>query len=358
MKKLVRNSNFELMRIVSMFLIVLYHTIYHGYIIQNSTTSFLKIFFLILEIITIVHVNSFVLVSGYYQSESQFKLKKIIKLFLLNLFYSIVFMIIFSSFHIFEISKFSIIKGLLFLNINEYWFIKIYLLLFCLSPFLNIIIKNINKQNYKLLIILLIIFFSIIPTFSGQEILNNNGYTLSQFILLYFIGGFLKKYPINFKDRKKNVRFVLIIIFMCCVMFNFGLLFLANKINCKNELVAYICNNINISYLSYSNPIILIQSIVYFLFFMTFDFQSKIINKISSLVLGVYFIHDNVYVRAWIYKFLKIDNGLIYSRRYILYYFLIAILIYIFCLIIEYMRKSIVDVSLSIKKKNILNINK
>lgn len=67
MSKKIRNSNFELMRIISMFLIVLYHTIYHGHIIQNSTTLFLKTFFLILEIITIVHVNSFVLVSGYYR---------------------------------------------------------------------------------------------------------------------------------------------------------------------------------------------------------------------------------------------------------------------------------------------------
>lgn len=352
MSKKIRNSNFELMRIISMFLIVLYHTIYHGHIIQNSTTLFLKTFFLILEIITIVHVNSFVLVSGYYQCESKFKIKKIIKLWLENLFYSLTFIFIFSYFNIIEISKFSIIKNLLFLNINEYWFIKIYLLLFCFTPFLNIIIKNTSKRDHKILIGLLIIFFSIIPTISGQEILNNNGYTLIQFILLYFIGAYLKKYPLNLKNNKMLIRLVSIVIFSLCVTINYGLLFYINKIDCnKSEFIAYVCNNINISYLSYSNPLILIQSVAYFIFFLTFSFQSKIINKIASLVLGIYFIHDNEYVRAWIYTFLKIDNGLIYSRRYIIYFIKIVFLIYISCLIIESIRKFIIYLIIKLKNK-------
>ena len=125
MSKKIRNSNFELMRIISMFLIVLYHTICHGHVIQNSTTPFLKTFFLILEIITIVHVNSFVLVSGYYQCESEFKIKKIIKLWLLNLFYGLTFIFIFSYFNIIEISKFSIIKNL-FVIVLFYTFFKYY----------------------------------------------------------------------------------------------------------------------------------------------------------------------------------------------------------------------------------------
>lgn len=350
-KNLVRNSNFELMRIISMFLIVMYHTIYHGKIIQNSATPFLKIFFLILEMITIIHVNSFVLVSGYYQSESQFKLKKVINLMLLNLFYSLLFIFLFSYFHIFKISEFTIIKGLSFLNINEYWFIKIYIFLFCLSPYLNIIIKNMNKKEYKTLLILLIIFLSVIPTFSGQEILSNNGYTLSQFVMLYLIGGYLKKYPINIKSKVKT-RIATFLIFFGCVTLNFLLILFSFKNNGQNEFINYICNNINVSYLSYSNPIILLQSLVYFLFFLTLDFQSKLINKISSLVLGVYFIHDNNYVRLWIYKFLKIDNGLIYSRRYILYFIVIVLVIFVLCLIIEYIRKKITKLLIFLKKND------
>lgn len=61
----MRNSNFELMRIVSMFFIVIYHIIIHGKILENShgTTHFLL--YIILAI-CIVHVNSFILVTGYF----------------------------------------------------------------------------------------------------------------------------------------------------------------------------------------------------------------------------------------------------------------------------------------------------
>ena len=351
-KKIIRNSNFELMRIISMFFIVLYHTIYHGYVIQNSTTTFLKTFFLVLEMITIIHVNSFVLLSGYYQSESQFKLKKIIKLILLNLFYSLLFLFIFSYFKILDINKFLALKGLLFLNINEYWFIKIYIFLLCLSPFLNIIIKNINKKEYKIFLGLLILFLSILPTFSGQELLNNNGYTLSQFVMLYFIGGYLKKYPLKMNSRLK-VRIISLISFSGCILLNYFLTSVALKIPGPSDFINYISNNINVSCLSYSNPIIIIQSISYFIFFMTFKFQNKLINKISSLVLGVYFIHDNNYVRLWIYKFLKIDNGLIYSRKFIIYFIEIVIVIFTVCLVIECIRKMIIKL-LSFTKNKII----
>ena len=38
-EKTTRKSNFELLRIVSMFFIVLYHTIIHGHVIENSTNQ-------------------------------------------------------------------------------------------------------------------------------------------------------------------------------------------------------------------------------------------------------------------------------------------------------------------------------
>ena len=73
-KTKIRNSNYELMRIVSMFLIVLYHVIYHGQVLQNCHNEGAKIILELLEFFTLVHVNSFILVSGYFQSTSRFKL--------------------------------------------------------------------------------------------------------------------------------------------------------------------------------------------------------------------------------------------------------------------------------------------
>ena len=69
-----RNSNFELMRIVSMFFVVLWHIILHGNVINNCANPTIKILLQIIMFCIIIHVNSFVLLSGYFQSKSEFKL--------------------------------------------------------------------------------------------------------------------------------------------------------------------------------------------------------------------------------------------------------------------------------------------
>ena len=43
--KFVRKSNFELLRIVSMFMIILTHILTHGQVIDNTNNAILSIFF-------------------------------------------------------------------------------------------------------------------------------------------------------------------------------------------------------------------------------------------------------------------------------------------------------------------------
>ena len=50
-------------------------------------------------------------------------------------------------------------------------------------------------------------------------------------------------------------------------------------------------------------------------------------------------IHDNNFVRDNIYKWLKIDNGPIYSYKFIIYILAVSVAIYIVCSIIEYLRQ-------------------
>lgn len=76
-KKVERNANFELLRIISMLFIVIYHMIIHGQVLNNCTNKNLYTILTIIEYITIIHVNSFVLLSGYYQSSGKFKQSKL-----------------------------------------------------------------------------------------------------------------------------------------------------------------------------------------------------------------------------------------------------------------------------------------
>ena len=61
-----RLSNFELMRIISMFLIVMWHTTLHSET-YTSAHGFLRFMLDIIMCLCVVHVNSLVMVTGYFQ---------------------------------------------------------------------------------------------------------------------------------------------------------------------------------------------------------------------------------------------------------------------------------------------------
>ena len=344
-----RNSNYELMRIVSMFLIVLYHALLHGNVINNSTGN-LKIFFELLEFMTLVHVNSFVLLSGYFQVDSKFKQSKVWSITNSCIFYKALVIIIFSLFGIMTFSKTTIFQELFPLNLTEYWFIKYYLFLYCLSPFINKAISNFDKKTFKKLLVLIFVIFSIIPIITGNQGFENTGYTFLQFTYLYLIGAYFKKFPVVVK------RIKLVLIFIVSIILNYLIYKLTFKVQGINNLIDWFSNNIKLFSIYYSNPFVMIQSIAYFLLFGTFKFKNKFINKLASLCFGVYLIHDNNIVRGYIYRWLKIDNGLINNISYVFYLIIIVILIYIVCSLIEYIRqvifRFIYDRKISLKIRN------
>src|SRR5574344_649160 len=88
MKK-VRDSNYELMRILAMFSIVLWHTIINGEVFDFANMRVALILRLVLYL-CIVHVNLFVLLMGYYQVKNDFNIKKIFNILLEILFYNII----------------------------------------------------------------------------------------------------------------------------------------------------------------------------------------------------------------------------------------------------------------------------
>lgn len=78
-KQNVRDSNYELMRVISMLMIVVWHILLHG-LVEVQSTGILSFIIYLLEAFLVVHVNSYILVTGYYQCRKKFQLKKLIAL--------------------------------------------------------------------------------------------------------------------------------------------------------------------------------------------------------------------------------------------------------------------------------------
>lgn len=348
-----RLSNFDIMKILSMLMIILGHILGHGGILKNTTGN-LNIFLTFVMIICMVHVNSFILITGYFQHSKDFKLSKFVSLNNAMWFYKIIIMIIFLKLGLTTLSNIEIFKTLMPINYWDYWFIAVYLFLYLSSPLLNIIIKNINQKQHKLIIISMLLVLSILSTFTIQVAYNNsNGYSLANFIMLYFIGAYISKYDIKILEKLKvqQTRIICAFGIVICAYINLSLSLNVNNFNWNNEFLLYIKDIINNAQFSYCNPLIILQSVFYFYFFKTLKIKSKIISIIASTTLGIYLIHDNALMRNYIYtQIFKLPLETIYTKMIIPKIFLYTILIFLIGCIIELIRKKVFKLFFNIKK--------
>lgn len=85
-----RNSNIEFLRIIAMLMVVTLHMLNFGGLLEKSNTTTLKGFLIwFLESLCFVAVDCYVLIGSYFLSDSKFKIKRIIKLWVQTFFYSI-----------------------------------------------------------------------------------------------------------------------------------------------------------------------------------------------------------------------------------------------------------------------------
>ena len=173
-----RNSNFEILRIFAMFLIIAHHFAVHTSWIEG-TSAVVKLF----QVGGKLGVNIFVLISGYFLVNSKFKLKKVIMLILQVMFYSIgiyLFIVALGKTK-FEFKTF--IYCCMPISNRIYWFATAYIIMYCLSPFINVIVKNITKKQYIYLLIGLIVLQCLLQKITGIGYIGEVGW----FITLYLI---------------------------------------------------------------------------------------------------------------------------------------------------------------------------
>ena len=309
MDKSKRQSNFELMRIVSMIFIVFYHFCIHGSFLSNCTNTVLKQILDILVCISLVHVNSFVLLSGYFQNKSKFKIKKITDLIDQTLFYRVLIVIFLLITNRVVLNKVQILEETALINLTQYWYVKIFFILYIISPYINKFINTLDQKEFKRLIIILFSLLSLIPFITKGLSYDNDGFGLVHFIFLYLVGAYINRYPI-FKDKSViKKRIIYISVFVICVLINKYLTDGMINIEDKNNLFKSISTSFVLNKLNYASPIIIIQTLSYFLLFETIDIKSIFINKVAEVSFAVYLIHDNQLLKPFVYKFFRLADS-------------------------------------------------
>lgn len=317
-----RESNFELFRIILMVMIIAIHYFLHGGALKALTPNDENYYIVNIIYSAIrVAVNCFVIVSGYFGI--RFKGKKLIKFILQALFYSILIFSIFVYSGIVEFSILELKRALTPILSYRWWFITTYILLYIISPYINIVRDKLTRESYSRLLFIGLFFCIIAPTFKFNPLINNRGFSLYNFILLYLIGGYIQKY---YNKNISKYKFLLSYITFSLLTFCYNLVLNNNK-----DTSAY----------DYDNIFILCAAISLTMFFKSIKLKSNIINNISPMVLGIYLIHDHEYVRKFIYT--QIFNANKYYTSNLLFINAIKTIgcIFVVCLIVEFIRSKI-----------------
>ena len=319
--KKTRDSNFELLRIILMLFIVMHHIISSVIAPGFSSKGFACI-----DVIFHTAVIVFVLISGYFGIN--LRIKALLSLILQVTFYSLLLTLL--GVYVFRLgSPIDIIKSLLPVSGNYYWFITVYVELLLLSPFVNKLLVHLSNQQYKSLIVILAFLIFWVGLLRKTNI-SIDGKNIVYFIFIYIVGGGIRR--ISLLDEKSKFltnRFHFLILLLSLIVLGGGYL-LPETHSLFIHFMAY-------TYV-YNSPFLLILSISIFCLFRNLSFKNNIINYLASSSLAIYLIHEHPLMREIIYvkPFMKI----IYMNSYYLFGTIIifSILLSVICMLMDKIR--------------------
>ncbi|MBR6968592.1 MAG: acyltransferase [Ruminococcus sp.] len=207
-KPQTRASNIELLRILTMLGVIVLHYNNAGIgggfaLVEKNSLNFYIMH--IFESISIVAVDLFVLISGFFMCRST---KRDIFKPLSLIFQVIVFKELIYILSVLLSGKSISLKAVLLDLVPNNYFVILYIAVYLVSPFINLLLEALDGRNRKRLVILLMIVFSLEPTvvdmlneirgetFHGLSTVgaygSQWGYSAVNFILMYIIGAYLR----------------------------------------------------------------------------------------------------------------------------------------------------------------------
>lgn len=332
-----RDSNLEMLRIISMILIVAHHYAVHGFNNVQLYYSFNKYVVDILSLGGKVGVICFILISGYFMINGKFTIKKLWKLEGQVLFYSLGMYVLFSTVlePVYKIDDKAIKTSFYPIAYSQYWFITCYVVIMILSPYINKFIHCMEKKELKKFLIIMIILWPVTMTFLGGSFAFNH---LGWLIVLYIMAAYINLYvKFDSKAIKKN-KIIMIV--------SIALLVLSPVIYNTLWKITRIDDYLNSSrdLASISSILVLIVSVSMFIYFLNKKrYSSNIINNISKCTLGVYLIHENTFFRPYLWEKILKNDSYYSSRMLIVHAILSIIIVYVIASIIDYIRMKLIE---------------
>ena len=125
---------------------------------------------------------------------------------------------------------------------------------------------------------------------------NQQGFNIVNFVLLYCVGAWLRLDEISISTYKKNLIWIIVVIIL---IFTWSVV--CTHLSKQGMRSSWI----------YHNPLVIIYSILLFLFFKSFRFASRFINYLAKSVLLCFLIHSGIIANIDI-GISKVCNGSVF----------------------------------------------
>ncbi len=305
-----RNSTIEMLRIFSMILIVMSHCAVHGGVVSNEA-KISNWFYIGGEI----GVAIFILISGYFMVDEKVSMKKMLRIIGEVWFYTVTIMFIYVFVGGNSITVNQMIANFFPISFGVNWFPPHYVWLMLLSPILNAFVNTSSKKLLERMIFGGMVICSILPTLFDTVLLGGE---LTIFALLYLMAAYVKRY-VNIAHVRiwTNLFFGV----MGFILIHSAMYYTYRVLEIYSFLVIFVAIEIMLIFLALPQR------------------YCKVINFIAQSMFGVYLIHDNRYVRPWLWQ--KILNRTEWkeSEHILLYGILSVIIVLSICTVIDIIRR-------------------
>ena len=198
-----RATNFEILRIISMLLIVTGHSITHG----GFTEIPLTINGMMAVVLTQgarIGVDIFILLSGYFSVKKTASNRKIKKLYIQIWTYSVLVTGSMMVFGIIPVGLKTVISMVLPISTSQYWFATCYMLLILMSPCFQACMEKLSRKQLQGILIVFGILWSVIPTL----LIGSPGYSnLGWLAYVYLLGAYIRVIiPAPFEPPVRSLR--------------------------------------------------------------------------------------------------------------------------------------------------------
>ena len=337
-----RQSNFELMRIIAMLMIIVSHYTGHGII--NFNSDYLSDTVPVINKILVPALNAggsiavalFFMLTGFFLHETQNP--KCGRVIIETCFYSILIVAVYVTAQILRggvrmsSSSLLTIFGLLFIPIssNQWWFVTSYVILIFMIPYLNSFIQKLNRKKFLFLMLISIFFWQTFG-FVGRKYEINFYYDLQKPICFYLLGAYISKYL----SKPLKSFYFLFLAFVLWTIYGIAKYIFVMQ-TAPNEIVFLLFGLGRILLKGWIEPLI---AFCFFMFFYGLNIGTKpIINRISLTTFGIYLIHENVFIKNILW------NGIFHAYEWYKSPFMIvnvlssSVIVFVFCSAIDFLR--------------------